>query len=251
MTTQLTARTLVRDLDTLLDPTHMQDWGNNGLIIANEGPLTKIATAFTPSLAIIEQAVAHKAQALITHHGLRDLFPLIDATDYKKVKLLISNNIALIRYHLPLDAHQTLGNNWKAALDLGWQNLESFGECKGTLIGVRGTIAPTSITAFTAQLEAYYGNKAAVVAVKKEIRSVALISGGAHSYLKAAAAAGVDCFVTGSFDDPAFDTAFEENISFCGLGHAATEQVGPKALADHLRETYGVETMFINTPNPF
>ena len=32
-----------------------------------------------------------------------------------KIKLLLDHNIALLCYHLPLDAHQEIGNNWKAA----------------------------------------------------------------------------------------------------------------------------------------
>jgi dinuclear metal center YbgI/SA1388 family protein len=251
MNQTITAYSLTRDLDQLLDPTGMSDFGPNGLIIPNEGAITKIATAFTPSLEIIEKAAQLGVQALITHHGLQDVFPITSPTMYKKIKTLITHNIALLRYHLPLDAHQDLGNNWKAAKDLGWQNLEYFGECQGSLIGVRGTFAPVSTTEFVAKLEKYYGNNALVAAGKTTIASAALISGGAHKYITQALHSGVDCFITGTTDDPAWDIAHEEKIVFCALGHAATEKVGPKALVAYLKKRYGIEAHFIDTANQF
>lgn len=251
MSNFLTTRNLVDHLDTFLDPDKMADFGPNGVQIINQGPLTKIATAVSPTLDVITEAVKLKAQALVVHHGLKDIFPLKDEILYKKVQLLMLNNIALIRYHLPLDAHQELGNNWKAAKDLGWQNLEPFGLYEGRLIGVRGTIRPRSIAYFAADLEAYYGNKALVAPAKEEIASVALVSGGAHKWINEAVAAGVDCFVTGTCDEPSWDIAFEQKISFCALGHVATEKVGPKALATYLAQKFSIETTFIDSVNPF
>lgn len=251
MSKNLNIESLSRFLNQLLDPTVINDFGPNGLIIPNEGAITKIATAFSPSLEIIDKAAQLGAQALITHHGLQDIFPITSHTMYKKIKTLITNNIALLRYHLPLDAHQDLGNNWKAAKDLGWKNLEYFGECQGSLIGVRGSFAPVSTDDFVSILEKYYGNKALVAAGKKTISSAALISGGAHKYINQAVQAGVDCFITGTADDPAWDIAHEEKIVFCALGHAATEKVAPKALALYLEKTYAIETHFIDTENQF
>ncbi len=247
----ITARSLVKDLDQLLDPMRMADFGPNGLHIANEGPLTKIATAVTSSLEAIEKAAQLGAQALIVHHAFKDAYPISDQLLYKKIHTFVYNNIALIRYHLPLDAHQELGNNWKAARDMGWQDLKPFGEYNGSVIGVRGTFAPVSIEAFAASLEKYYSNKAMLAPAKKEISSAALISGGAYKYVVQAAAAGVDCYVTGTCDELAWDVAYEAGISFCALGHAATEKVGPRALAEYIQKTYRIETVFIDTPNPF
>lgn len=251
MNRHLTAPMLVKDLHELLDPTTMADFGPNGLIITNEGPLTKIATAFSPCLSTITKAAQAGVQALITHHGLNDVFPITNSILYQKIKLLMLNNIALIRYHLPLDAHRELGNNWKAAQELGWQNLEPFGEYQGTIIGVQGSFAPIGIDEFVARLEKYYGNKAQVAPAKKEVSSAALISGGAHKYFKEAIAAGVDCYITGTCDEPVWDMAYEAKVSFCALGHAATEKIGPKALAAYIQKNYRIETVFLDTVNPF
>ncbi len=249
----LSTQELARYLDELLDVSSFNENTYNGIQVANTAPIKKVATAVSASLEAIEKAAALKAQILIVHHGLfrkNDTHPLIE-TRYKKVRVLIEHNIALLAYHLPLDAHQELGNNWKAAKDLGLADLKPFGVLSDIPIGVIGTIAPLSFEEFRNRVEAYYGNTAAAVVVKNPIRSVAIISGGADKYIHDAAYAGADCFITGRFDEPVYDAAHEENISFLGLGHYATETVGVKALAQHIQETCEIPCTFIKTENPF
>ncbi len=225
----------------------------NGLQVTNEGYITSIGTAVSPDLATIEKAIERKVQVLITHHGIfkNNETTILNGSKFQKIKKLIENNIALLVYHLPLDAHQIIGNNWKAARDLGWDNLQPFGEYNGNVIGVRGTFLSIDAYEFTKKLEKYYGNKAAVAIAKPTISSAALISGGGYKYIVEAAKAGVDCFITGSFDEPSWYTAFEENINFYGLGHAATEKIGPKALAEYIQKQFSMSATFIDTQNPF
>lgn len=203
MSNHFTAYTLSDALDAFIGGQHITDRGPNGLQITNTGAIKKIATAVSTDLATIEQAVALKVNALITHHALLDTYPIIDPIEYKKIALLLQHNIALLRYHLPLDAHHTIGNNWVAARELGWQNLQPFGHYNNVPIGVRGTVAPTPFATFLQQLERYYGNKATTIALHQTIQSVALVSGKGYNFINQAAQAGVDCFVTGSFDEPA------------------------------------------------
>ncbi len=240
-------------LNELLHISSFNENAYNGIQVANTAPIKEIATAVSASLEAIEKAAALKAQVLIVHHGLfrKNDTHLLAGTRFKKIKVLIEHNIALLTYHLPLDAHQELGNNWKAAKDLGLADLKPFGVLSDMPIGVIGTSAPHSFEEFRRQVEAYYGNTAAAVVVKDPIRSVAIISGGADKYIHDAALAGADCFITGRYDEPVYDAAHEENISFLGLGHYATETVGVKALAQHLQETFEVPCTFIKTENPF
>lgn len=169
-------------------------------------------------------------------------------TKKKKIALLAKHNLSLLAFHLPLDAHPTLGNNWLAAKDMGWVDLEPFAE-----IGVRGRLAvPVGREAFQEMLEGYYQHPAHVAwGGEGEVRSVALISGGADRSLLEAAGAGVDAFVTGRFDEPAWHQAKEEGVHFFALGHAATERVGPLALGKHLQEALGVQWTWIPDDNPF
>lgn len=165
----------------------------------------------------------------------------------KKIGLLLKHDISLIAYHLPLDAHPELGNNGRAAKDLGWREVEPFKK-----IGIKGNFDEISREAFQAKIENYYGHKAQVVPGGKEkVSSAALISGGAHRETPLAAKSGVDCYITGSFDEPTWHQAYEEKINFFAVGHAASEKIGPKALMEHLAREFGLEVRFIEENNPF
>lgn len=241
-------------LNTYLQVEQVKDYCPNGLQIEGGATIQKVATAVSANKMTIEKAVAEGFDTLLVHHGLfwgRDPYPIIGVKK-QKIALLIKKEISLFAYHLPLDAHREVGNNWQAAREMQWENLEPFGELNGIEIGVKGMFSPRPVEAFVAQVEAYYGHRATVaLAGKSVVQSAALISGGAYRELSKAAACGVDCFITGNFDEPAWGTAHEEQIHFLALGHAATEKVGPRALADHIRTHLGVACEFLDVPNPF
>lgn len=240
-------------LNQLLNIQSYADLVPNGIQVMNIGQIQNVATAVSADLATIEQAINRKANVLITHHGIfkNNETTTLQDSKYLKIKKLLEHNIGLLTYHLPLDAHQTVGNNWKAAQDLGWQNLQPFGEYSGKAIGVRGNFHSIDSYQFKKQLENYYSNNAVVVIVKQTVSSAALISGAADKSIMQAVHAGVDCFITGNVDEPVWYTAHEEHINFYGLGHAATEKVGPKALAQYLQTELGLSAFFIDTKNPF
>ncbi len=232
----------------------IKDYCPNGLQVEGKSEIKKIATAVSASMETFEQCVDQAIDALIVHHGLfweKDPYQIV-GSKRAKVELLLKRGISLFAYHLPLDAHQEVGNNWQAARDLGWENLEPFGDYYGTFIGVKGTFTERAIEKLVGEVESYYGHPAAIaLGGKKRVASGALISGGAYKELAKAAAAGVDCFITGNFDEPAWSVAHEEHIHFLALGHSATEKVGPKALAKHISEKFGVPAQFLDTSNPF
>ena len=244
---------LTQHLDTFINPYRMEDTAINGIQVANTGPITKIATAVTASLETLTKAAATGVNVLIVHHGIfskNDPYPL-SGVKYRKIKVLLDHNIALLCYHLPLDAHQEIGNNWKAARDLGLKDLKPFAEYFKVPIGVIGTMQPIPFVEFKKNIEEYYGRSATSVQVKDTIASVAIVSGAGEKWIKDAARVGADCFISGRVDEPVWDNAHEEHISFLGLGHYATETVGPKALAKHLQETFALPSIFIKTENPF
>ena len=241
-------------LSDYLKVSAIKDYCPNGLQVEGKSEIKKIATAVSASLETFEQCVELGIDALIVHHGLfweKDPYPLI-GIKRKKIELLLKGGISLFAYHLPLDAHPEVGNNWQAARDWGWENLEPFGDYYGTFIGVKGTFRQRTIQQLVREVENYYGHPAATaLGGKNNVVSGALISGGAYKELAKAAGAGVDCFITGNFDEPAWNMAHEEGIHFLALGHTATEKVGPKALARHISQQFGIPVQFLDTLNPF
>lgn len=250
----ITRQELCAYLHKYLEIPLFNDYCVNGLQVEGKEQIRSLTVAVSATLATFQEAVNRKSDALIVHHGLfwhKDPHPIV-GVKRQKVALLLENEISLFAYHLPLDAHKEVGNNWKAARDLGWENLEEFGLYNGQYIGVRGSFPPKNRDQLKKELETYYGHQAHVAPGGKEIISqAALISGGAYRSLGEAAAAEIDCFVTGNFDEPAWAQAFEEKTNFFALGHYATEVVGPKALGLHLQEVFGLQVEFIDLPNPF
>lgn len=245
----ITLQELNEHLEALLEPEKVSDYCPNGLQVEGKREIRRMGTAVSASLATIEAAVEAGIDALIVHHGLywKGLSPVICGPMRRKVALLLQNEISLFGYHLPLDMHREVGNNWSAARDLGWDSLDSFEE-----IGVKGRFSRRPIDQFVEELQRYYDHPAHVaLGGESQVASAALISGGSHRSIGAAVAAGVDCFITGSFDEPQWHIAAEEGIHFIAMGHSASERVGPKALANHLGKSFDLAVEFLDLPNPF
>ena len=240
---------LTEDLDRLYEPEAFDDFCPNGLQVEGKGEVEKVATGVTASLATIEKAVEWGADALVVHHGLfwrGDRATLVGPMR-AKVALLLEHGISLFGYHLPMDANPDVGNNFNAARDLGVKDLTPFAE-----FGVQGEIKPTPIAQWVEKAEAYYSHPAhTALGGPEEVKGVAIISGGAYKMLTEAADLGLDCMITGNFDEPAWHIAQERGIHFLALGHTNTEQVGPKALATYIEERHRVATAFLEVPNPF
>lgn len=250
----ITLQDLFQHLQQLLSPEDFSDYCPNGLQVEGKKEIEKVCFAVSASLATIEEAVKKEADALIVHHGIfwqKDPYVIV-GTKRKKIELLLKNKTSLLAYHLPLDAHPRVGNNWKAAFDLGMDELQPFYSLGKKALGVKGTIAPTSVKDFTKKLEAYYGHPAHVaLGGKKEVRSAAIISGGAHRYIDQAADEQIDCYITGSFDEPIWDIAHERKINFFALGHYSTERVGILALMAEVQKQFRLSCEFIDLFNPF
>ncbi len=241
-------------LSELLPANGLADYCINGMQVEGKKRIHKIATAVSASLDTIDLAIAAEVDVLIVHHGI---FWNHDKHGVKgvlkeKISRLLAHDISLFAYHLPLDMHPVLGNNWKAAQDLGWVDLQPFGYMNGVAIGVKGRIVNQSRKQVQEKLEQYYCHSATcALGGKEQIETLALISGGAYKNITEAAKLGIDGFITGSFDEPVWHQAFEEKINFFALGHSATERVGPIALAQHLEKELKLSCQFLDVNNPF
>lgn len=237
----------VSELNNYLQVNLFEDFCPNGLQVEGKGEIKSVAIAVSASLNVIKRSKNH--DALIVHHGLfwnKDPYP-ITGTKKEKIKILLESGTSLLAYHLPLDAHEEVGNNFKAAKDLGWKKLERFGD-----VGVKGIFKPVKAADFRNRLEEYFGQKShSILGGKDKIASAALISGGAYKELLKAKNAGVDAYITGSFDEPAYHQAIEEAIHFFACGHASTEKIGIKALGDYIKKKWKLKVEFIDEPNPF
>ena len=242
---------LLRGLDGLLQPERFKDYGPNGLQVEGKDSIQRIVSGVTASRALIEAAIAARADALFVHHGLfwRGQDGRIVGWMKERLRLLLAHDISLFAYHLPLDAHPDLGNNAQLGRVLGWQADQRFGEQE------LGCVAPAAFAdaqALAAHVERVLGRAATLVPgdSTRAIRRVAWCPGGAQGFFEAAIAAGADAFITGEISEPQAHLARETGVAFIAAGHHATERYGAPAVAAHMAAQYGLEHQFIDIANP-
>jgi dinuclear metal center YbgI/SA1388 family protein len=245
---------LLRALDDLLQPERFQDYGPNGLQVEGRAQVGKIVSGVTASRALIEAAIAAGADTIFVHHGLfwRGQNGCITGWMKQRLALLLAHDINLFAYHLPLDAHPTLGNNAQLALQLGLVAQSQFGEqalgCLGQRTDGRSFASPQVLAA---HIQARLRRPVALVAdPDKSIQKIAWCSGGAQSYFEAAIAAGADAFITGELSEPQAHYARECGVAYLACGHHATERYGAPAVAAHVAAQLGLEHEFIDIDNP-
>jgi dinuclear metal center YbgI/SA1388 family protein len=158
---------------------------------------------------------------------------VVDVRLRGRLKALFDGDITLAAYHLALDAHPEVGNNalLAAALDLHVDEPFEVGF---------GCSYPEPVTAdaFVARVRDVLSREPlAFLYGPREIRRVAIVSGGAASMLPQAAAAGYDLFLTGEPAEPTMMTARELGVHFVAGGHYATERLGVRALTERIAST--------------
>ncbi len=92
-------------LQQLLQVPLFKDYCPNGLQIEGAAMIDKVVFGVTASQALIDRAVSVGAQAIIVHHGYfwRSEPDVIVGMKQRRIKSLLSNDINLWAYHLPLD----------------------------------------------------------------------------------------------------------------------------------------------------
>jgi dinuclear metal center YbgI/SA1388 family protein len=238
-------------LNKVLETVRFKDYCPNGLQVEGRRLVNKIATGVTASLAFLEAALDWGADAVLVHHGYfwRNEPPQITGRKYGRLKLLLANDLNLFAYHLPLDDHPEFGNNAQLGAKMGWIGESRFGEND---LGWMTTLPmPVTLAHFTAEVEETLGRTPLVFGDPDvELRRVAWCTGAAQGYFDAAIEAGADVYLTGEVSEPCMHTAAESGVAFLAAGHHATERFGVQALGSHLAESFDIEHLFIDIPNP-
>lgn len=245
---------LLRALDDLLQPERFKDYGPNGLQVEGRAQVGKMVSGVTASRALIEAAIAAGADTIVVHHGLfwRGQDGCVTGWKKQRLALLLAHDINLFAYHLPLDAHPTLGNNAQLALQLGFVAQSQFGEQALGCLGQRADGQPfASPQDLAAHVGRALGRAVTLVGEQnKTLRKIAWCSGGAQSYFEAAIAAGADAFITGELSEPQAHYARECGVAYLACGHHATERYGAPAVASHVAAQLGLVHEFIDIDNP-
>ncbi len=239
-------------VDAMLQPETFKDYCPNGLQVEGGAEVRKVVSGVTASLALIDAAIAHKADTILVHHGLfwRGYDGRVTGWMRQRLGKLLAHNINLFAYHLPLDAHDTFGNNAQLGKLLAFQASGRFGDQK---LGWLGTASSdfADAPALAKHVESVLNHSVVVVPGRAApLKRIAWCTGGAQSYFEAAIAAGADAFITGEISEPQAHLARETGVAFLACGHHATERYGAPALAAQVCAQLGLEHVFLDVDNP-
>ena len=209
-------------IEKALDVKSFDDVSNNGLQIARDGDaVSSVAFAVDGSAENVRKAAKLGAQLLVVHHGISwggGIKRLIDG-EYAVVKAAMDANIALVGYHLPLDANKKYGNNWELARYLGLSRVQPAFSYHGNVIGVTG--------------------------YNRHGKKIGVCSGGAGEFVAEAKRLGCDLYVTGEASWGDKIAAENVGMPMVCAGHYDTETFGVKALARAVKARFGISTAFL------
>ena len=238
--------------DRLLACGDFKDYCPNGLQVAGERPVRRLASGVTASQALIDGAVHDGADAVLVHHGCfwNGDSPCLVGMKGRRIRALMQSGMSLYAYHLPLDAHPELGNNRQLARVLGFVDAAPAASADGPLW--RGRLArPMAAEELAHAIARTLGRTPLHIrASQRPIERVAWCTGAAQGYIEAAAALGVDGFLSGEISEQTTHQARELGIHYFAAGHHATEQFGVQALGAHLAERFALEHRFLDQDNP-
>lgn len=245
-----TRHSLLQAFDTLLQPARFKDYGPNGLQVEGRDTIATVVSGVTASRALIEAAIAARADAIFVHHGLfwRGQDGRVTGWMKQRLQLLLAHDINLFAYHLPLDAHPELGNNAQLGVQLGLVPESHFGEQD---LGCLGSADFADAAQLAERVESVLNRSVTLVQpAQVAIKKVAWCTGGAQGYFEAAIAAGADAFITGEISEPQAHYAREMGVAYLACGHHATERYGAPAVAAHVAVQLGLAHVFIDIENP-
>lgn len=237
--------------NTLLRVNEFSDYCPNGLQIEGRAEVRRLICGVTACQALIDRAIEQQADAILVHHGYfwKNEAPAITGIKRQRIGALLDNGISLLAYHLPLDAHDTLGNNVTLAEKLGLQVEEVD---SGGLLWSGQLTQSMQASAFAQHIAQRLGREPLHLPAGsgREIKRVGWCTGGAQHYIEQAAAQELDAYISGEVSEQTFHLAQELDIHYFAAGHHATESYGVQALAGHLAEKFALHCEFIDIPNP-
>jgi dinuclear metal center YbgI/SA1388 family protein len=248
----IATRELCAWLDATLNTASFTDYCPNGLQVEGKTTVSHIIAGVTASQALINVASERGADAILVHHGWfwKGEDPRVLGTRKKRLACLLANDLNLIAYHLPLDAHPQLGNNAQLARVLGLTSTAETAGARG-LVWLGNMPGAATLGEVAAQVERALGRIPQVIGDSgMPAQRLAWCTGAAQSMLEEAIDAGAQAFITGEISEQTVHLARETGTGFISAGHHATERYGVQALGVAIEKEFGVKVDFVDIDNP-
>lgn len=252
------SRVLANWLDDTLQAARFKDYCPNGMQVEGRSEVGHIITGVTASEALLRAAVERGADAVLVHHGWmwRNEDRRVIGTRRTRMALTLKNDLNLFAYHLPLDAHPTLGNNAQLARVLGLTPaLRDDGAPRTCgqdgLIWLGEASGLQTLGQLGDQVARRLGRQPLVVGDPDQpLATIAWCTGGAQGMMGDAVDAGASVYITGEVSESTVHLARETGVGFIAAGHHATERYGVQALGQAVAERFGVKVEFVDIDNP-
>ncbi|CAB3866953.1 Nif3-like dinuclear metal center hexameric protein [Achromobacter mucicolens] len=252
------SRVLASWLDDTLQAARFKDYCPNGMQVEGRSEVGHIITGVTASEALLRAAVERGADAVLVHHGWmwRNEDRRVIGTRRTRMALTLKNDLNLYAYHLPLDAHPTLGNNAQLARVLGLSPARRDDGAPLTcgqdgLIWLGEASGLTTLGQLGERVAQRLGRPPLVVGDPDQpLATIAWCTGGAQGMMGDAVDAGASVYITGEVSESTVHLARETGVGFIAAGHHATERYGVQALGQAVAERFGVKVEFVDIDNP-
>lgn len=239
---------IVKFCEDYLKVDDFKDYCINGMQIEGSTEVGKIITGVSFSEILIKEAIAKNADMVIVHHGLFiepiGSPPKISGYTRNRLKLLLQNDISLLGFHLPLDAHPVIGNNVSLCKLFDIKNAKPFD------VGFYGELEEAiEFDKFTDMVSERLDSDLVTMSEgPTKVKNVGIISGGASPSFEKAAELGLDTFICGDIREGVVRGIEEVGINFINAGHYNTEKLGVQNLGELIAKEFKVDVEFIDIP---
>jgi len=234
-----------RYLQTLLDVKSFQDYCYNGIQVEGKKDPKLLAVGVSLSMEFLKEAVKRGADAVLVHHGFfgKD-FVHLRGFFKERIAYVLTHQLTVFGFHLPLDAHPEYGNNALIAKRLGL-SLEKRIDVGYVAVSER----KLAWEDFEKRLRGVFpASRFCIYQNSEWVQRIGVISGGAAFHLRAFEGE-IDTFLCGETKEQTLHEAKEMGVNFINAGHYYTEVFGVQALAELIEKEFGLPWMFIDVPN--
>lgn len=222
-----------------------EDWDNVGLLVGSpEQEAKTILIGLDPTTALVDEAIARKADTIITHHPV--IFKPLSRIDTgspegRILEKALCHHIAIIACHTNLDSSLD-GVSDILATELGLTEMTplapaSTGNIPGTGIGRVGIYPqPLAIAEFVDRALQVLNLPVLQVAgpLPEQVHKVAVCGGSGSDFATAAYTAGADIYLTAEVKHNIARWAEERDFCIIDGSHYGTEQPAVRLLAEKL-----------------
>lgn len=250
----VTIQELTQYTNTLLQTDCFRDYCPNGLQVEGKETIQSVVTGVTASQALLDAACARQADAVLVHHGYfwKNEDPRVTGIKRARLAVLLQNDINLLAYHLPLDAHPEVGNNAQLGQLLGIQIDGVLKSRKQVVCGSYGHLGQAmQAEAFRRLINARLQRSCTHVdAGPARITTIGWCTGAGQGFIELAIEKNLDAYISGEISEPTAHIAREAKIHYFAAGHHATERYGVQALGEHLMQKFDLRHEFVDIDNP-